>query len=107
MNEDAKAALDLFAYLRRQGRKIAVSQKTHDELVRLGIDPTGAEVTTFQPGTVAVCPHYEVWKGLALPDNRIARCSECGAAIQHRPHVPAEAKLICTPCGLRMVRGDA
>ena len=31
-------------------------------------------------------------------------CAECGRSIQHRPHVPADARKVCVPCPASHVR---
>jgi hypothetical protein len=35
---------------------------------------------------------------LMMPDNVIGVCSQCGEAIQHRPHVPRTPLKICCEC---------
>ena len=43
---------------------------------------------------------------LMMPDNVIGVCSQCGEAIQHRPHVPRTPLKICCEClGGRQGRG--
>lgn len=32
-------------------------------------------------------------------------CGECGVAIVHRPHVPADARKLCIPCAQRLHAG--
>jgi hypothetical protein len=39
---------------------------------------------------------------LLMPDNLIDLCSECGEAIQHRPHIPKRPPKICIDCALPM-----
>jgi hypothetical protein len=34
---------------------------------------------------------------MTYPDNMVGECSRCGAALQHRPHIP-NAPLVCVPC---------
>jgi len=35
---------------------------------------------------------------LLMPDNEIGLCSECGEAIQYRPHVPKLPRKMCLEC---------
>lgn len=108
---EIKAAHDLFEHLRRRGQKVAITPESAGELARMGIRPSDhadAEVVpapAIPPDALVVCPYFTA--PLILPDNRVARCAECNSPIQHRPHVPPSAKLVCAPCCLRMVRGDA
>lgn len=44
---------------------------------------------------------------LLLPDNVIDLCSECGEAIQHRPHVPKTPPKICDLCALPIIMKHA
>jgi hypothetical protein len=33
-----------------------------------------------------------------FPDNVHGPCGRCGREVQHRPHIPPAAELICLPC---------
>lgn len=44
---------------------------------------------------------------LMLSDNEIGLCSECGEAIQHRPHVPKSPRKMCLECAGQLVGADA
>lgn len=44
---------------------------------------------------------------LLLPDNLIDICSKCGAAIQHRPHVPKRPPKMCDQCAAPIHEAEA
>ena len=107
MDEEIKAALALFGLLSRRGETPVMTSATADELGRLGIRlPANIKIEQKMPQD-AVCVAALVTTPLMFPDNRVRRCGECGKRVQCRPTVPKRAKLVCAPCGLRMVRGDA
>ena len=43
---------------------------------------------------------------LLLPDNEIGLCSECGEAIQYRPHAPKRPPKICSECLVSFVKDE-
>jgi len=45
---------------------------------------------------VVVC--VRLTSPLLMPDNVIDICSQCGEAIQHRPHVPKQPRKMCWEC---------
>lgn len=49
--------------------------------------------------TVVVC----AFRG-HFADDVTATCADCGATIQHRPHVHAAARKVCIPCACTMMR---
>lgn len=86
MTED-EAARELFELLRRRGGGTAA-------------------VTPATVKDLALVVARFVTTPLIIADNRVDRCRECDARVQCRPFVPTRA-LVCAPCALRMVRGDA
>ena len=39
-------------------------------------------------------------------DNVYTNCAWCGAAITHRPHVPAKPVKVCVECMIQKIQGD-
>jgi recombinational DNA repair protein (RecF pathway) len=53
----------------------------------------GIDVTSE---TVVICVDADVDTGFT--DNVITRCVLCQTPVQHRPHVPPDAKAVCLTC---------
>lgn len=47
---------------------------------------------------IVIC--IRLTRPLQMPDNLIGICAECGETIQHRPHVPKEARKVCVECSV-------
>jgi len=52
----------------------------------------------------AVCHLHVPRYGRLKPDNILARCADCGRAIEHRPDLPAEVPTLCACCALVRLR---
>jgi hypothetical protein len=100
-DKEYKAAVDI---IRRAN--LLIEPRAVAELKARDIDASGIKQHTVEPGDIVVCLLRS--DPLVLPDNAIAPCNECGATIQFRPYlIGSGAKMCCTFCVLRMVRGDA
>jgi hypothetical protein len=48
--------------------------------------------------SILACARWTALEQLMLPDNVVAKCAECGHAIQHRPHAPKTMRKVCMIC---------
>ena len=59
------------------------------------------EIGDGEESDILVCARLT--SPLMMPGNLIDICSDCGEAIQHRPHVPKQPRKICLQCAQPLI----